>query len=147
MSEHWNAFTSGVASGDPLVFVAFALLAALVAYGLVRRLMRVRWLRILLRVSFFGGVVALVAVATIFLSYYQWQSWGSIVGSILANAFAMPALWVLAAAVVATGLALRRPVPPNHGIHIAQQPLRETAKPAEKQSETNVIEGPWRRAA
>ena len=143
MLETWNAFLDGLAARDPLVYAALAVVAALFAYGLVRALMRVRWLALLMRIGYFGGVVGLVALGALSLSYYQWQAWLPLGGSMLRELAGSPVVWVVAAVVVAAGLALRRPVPPRHGIRLSAVSA-PSVPPAQA---GNVVQGPWRREA
>ena len=118
MREAFDFATTRLAAGDPLAYAILALFAALATYALVRRLMRVRWLRILMRVGYFLGVVALVGLAGLTLAYYKLEAWGSVSGSVVVELLGSPATWVAIASVVAIGLALRKPVPPRHGIRV-----------------------------
>ena len=150
--EHWNAFANGFVAGSPLMVLGAALAVGLVSYLLVRLMMRVRWLRIVMRIGYFAGVAGLVGLAAYSLSYYQLEAWLPLGGSVLMDLAGTPLVWPLGAVVVAAGLALKKPVPPRHGIRVASEPPVEKARPAEAEPQSEAEPdaapvGPWRQAA
>ena len=154
MNTTWQSLVDAFGAGDPLLFAGLAFAAGLAAYGLVRRLMRVGWLRLAMRIGYFGGVAALVTGAALALTYYHVEAWLPVLGGATAELFASPLSWIAAAVVIAAGLALRRPVPRTvGGVRLsdprpaADPPRQDDDAPEPGNGDTNVIRGPWRDAA
>lgn len=111
MNRAWTSWRDAFAAGDAVAVGFAALLVGAAAFAAVRLLSRARPLRLLMLVGFWGGLATLLVLAALSLSFYRPEAWLPLGGELGLLVARSPLAWLVAAAVIGAGLALRAPRP------------------------------------